>query len=132
MDNYAGFLRRLSGTLIDIVITMPVAWVIYKSGVSRYFLWPQIPHFLFEGVYYISFWTIKGAAPGMMLMKIKIVTDKGSLTLWRGIIRFIGACISSFCWGLGGLWMLWDKRKQTWQDKMVGTFVVKVEMRDLA
>jgi len=105
---------------------MPVAWVIYKSNISRYFLLPQIPHFLFEGVYYVLFWVTKSATPGMMLMKIKIVTDKGSLTLWRAVLRFIGACISSFFWGLGGLWMLWDKRKQTWQDKMARTFVVKI------
>ena len=30
-----------------------------------------------------------------------------------------------FCY-LGYLWMLWDKRNQTWHDKIAGTVVVKV------
>jgi uncharacterized RDD family membrane protein YckC len=31
---------------------------------------------------------------------------------------------SAICY-LGYLWMLWDKDKQTWHDKIVGTVVVK-------
>ena len=27
--------------------------------------------------------------------------------------------------GLGYLWMLWDRRRQTWQDKLGGTLVVR-------
>jgi uncharacterized RDD family membrane protein YckC len=27
---------------------------------------------------------------------------------------------------LGYLWMLWDKEKQTWHDKIIGSIVVRV------
>lgn len=125
--NYANFWRRFWGLMIDVMITMPFGWLIFKSDVSKYFVLPQIPHVLFQGIYYVAFWIIKSATPGMMLMKIKIVTDGGSLALWRGVLRYVGLCLSSVSWGLGGLWMLWDKRRQTWQDKMARTFVVKVD-----
>ena len=28
--------------------------------------------------------------------------------------------------GLGFLWMLWDPERQTWHDRVAGTYVVKV------
>jgi len=121
------FWRRFWGLVIDVLICIPFALIIIRSGISNYFIWPAIPHIIFEATYYISFWLIKSATPGMMLMKIKIVTDKGPLTFWRVIIRCVGLFITSFLWGLGGLWMIWDKKRQTWQDKMAGTFVVRAD-----
>jgi uncharacterized RDD family membrane protein YckC len=42
----------------------------------------------------------------------------------RAIGRHFGKFVSSFVCGLGYLWMLWDPAKQTWHDKMVGSYVV--------
>lgn len=130
MANYASFWQRFSGLMIDVLICIPFTILIIHSRIGNYFFWPAIPNFLFEGIYYISFWFIKSATPGMMQMKIKIVTEKGSFTFWRALIRCVGLFITSFFWGLGGLWILWDKRRQTWQDKMAGTFVVRVGRSD--
>ncbi len=44
---------------------------------------------------------------------------------WRAIVRIIVANISLLCFGLGFLWMLWDKNSQTWHDKAAGSVVVK-------
>lgn len=124
--SYASFWQRFVGFLIDVMITMPFVWLIFKSGISKDLIWPALPYVILQGVYYVAFWLIKSATPGMMLVKIRIVTDKEPLTLWRALVRYAGLCLSSFFWGLGGLWMLWDKRRQTWQDKLARTFVVKV------
>ena len=43
----------------------------------------------------------------------------------RAIGRYFGRILSGmFCY-LGYLWMLWDKDRQTWHDKIVGSVVVK-------
>jgi uncharacterized RDD family membrane protein YckC len=39
---------------------------------------------------------------------------------------YLAHVLSQFFCYLGYLWMLWDKRKQTWHDKIAGTVVVKV------
>jgi uncharacterized RDD family membrane protein YckC len=43
--------------------------------------------------------------------------------------REIVSSIFSLALGLGFLWMLWDRRKQCWHDKAVGTVVVRVDGR---
>lgn len=123
--NYASPWQRLLGWLIDFIITFPIAWIIHKSSIGRSTVLSQMVYMLFEGSYYVAFWLIKGASPGMMLMKISLSTENRALTLWRAILRYVGLNVSIFCLGLGALWMLWDKRRQTWQDKMARTFVVK-------
>ena len=44
---------------------------------------------------------------------------------WRALIRVIVGEISFLFFGLGFLWMLWDKNSQTWHDKAAGSVVVK-------
>ena len=43
--------------------------------------------------------------------------------------RYIGLHVSSFTL-IGGLWMLWDKHKQMWHDKLAGTFVITKERKN--
>jgi uncharacterized RDD family membrane protein YckC len=125
--NYASFLQRLLGGLIDLIITFPISWIGYKLQMGQTDVLLQILFMIFNGFYFIIFWVIKSATPGMMLMKIKLVTDNKSLTIWRAGIRYIGMNISMACLFLGCLWMLWDKKRQTWQDKMAKTYVIKVK-----
>jgi len=44
---------------------------------------------------------------------------------WRAIVRILVANFSLLFFGLGFLWMLWDKNSQTWHDKAAGSVVVK-------
>jgi uncharacterized RDD family membrane protein YckC len=75
----------------------------------------------------ILFWRFRGATPGKMVIKAKIVNAKtfgkpstGQLTgrFFAYIVSFIPAC-------LGFLWIAFDKRKQGWHDKLAGTVVVE-------
>ena len=46
------------------------------------------------------------------------------LSAGRVFLRQICRVVSGFLCGLGYLWMLWDGKKQTWHDKIVGTVVL--------
>jgi uncharacterized RDD family membrane protein YckC len=83
-------------------------------------------------IFYKTFLVGKfGATLGKMITGIKIVDENGNKisygvafireVLIKDIIYFIIFFIS---W-LGYLWALWDKKKQTWHDKIARTLVVK-------
>ena len=69
-----------------------------------------------------------GQTWGRKLANVKVVgtTTGQPIGFGRALGRTLFAEIisSSLCW-LGYLWMLWDKDKQTWHDKIVDTVVVK-------
>jgi uncharacterized RDD family membrane protein YckC len=44
----------------------------------------------------------------------------------RAIGRYFAKILSAIPCGLGYFWMLWDPNKQTWHDKIVGSYVVTV------
>lgn len=77
--------------------------------------------------YFLVFWVnYEGATPGKRLMAIKITTDDDSkLTYPIAFIRYIGTFISAAPFGLGYFWVIWDKRKQAWHDKIAKTIVVE-------
>jgi len=77
----------------------------------------------------ILFWRFRGATPGKMLIKARIVNagdlrrpSTGRLTgrFFAYLVSFIPAC-------LGFLWIAFDKRKQGWHDKLAGTVVIQDE-----
>ena len=43
------------------------------------------------------------------------------------MIRYFGRIISTIPLFLGYFWMLWDREKQCWQDKIAGSVVVPVD-----
>ena len=75
----------------------------------------------------VGFWVWKAATPGKMVISAKIVDAKtlGKPSTGQLIVRYIGYFISAFVFGLGFLWVAFDKRKQGWHDKIAGTLVVK-------
>lgn len=81
--------------------------------------------------YFLIFWVnYDGATPGKRLMAIKITKDDSfNLTYPIAFIRYIGIFISTISLGLGYLWVVWDKKKQAWHDKIAKTIVVKTEAK---
>ena len=83
------------------------------------------------GVFFIMYgrWLgRRGFTPGQRAMGIKVIEARSGLPIGtaRGIGRVLCASfISGSILGLGYLWMLWDPNKQTWHDKMVGSWVIK-------
>ncbi len=73
------------------------------------------------------FWMTYAATPGKMLVDCEIVDARsgGAISLKQALLRYIGYYLSALPLGLGFLWMVWDKRKQGWHDKIAGTVVIK-------
>ncbi|RZB32622.1 MAG: hypothetical protein AEth_00300 [Candidatus Argoarchaeum ethanivorans] len=81
--------------------------------------------FIIDASYFIYFFG-KGQTIGMMMAKIKLCRTDGThhIGYKKGAIRLIGMGISEAAIGLGFLWILIDKNRQGWHDKIAGTYVV--------
>lgn len=80
---------------------------------------------LFGLIYFSFFWMFGGQTIGNYLMGVRVVRlDGHNMGIRRSIVRYIGYFISFFSLTLGFLWVLWDDRRQAWQDKLAGTCVV--------
>ena len=53
--------------------------------------------------------------------------EGGSIGYGRGLLRQFGKWLSAIPLGLGYFWMLWDKEKQCWQDKIASDVVVPTD-----
>jgi uncharacterized RDD family membrane protein YckC len=71
----------------------------------------------------------KGQTLGKMALGIRVVdfSTGGPIGYGRGAVRYLGRILSGIACLLGYLWMLWDKEKQTWHDKIATTVVVPVQ-----
>ncbi|MGD8999323.1 MAG: RDD family protein [Granulosicoccaceae bacterium] len=77
----------------------------------------------------VLLWVRFGMTPGKRLCDCCIVDARhGGKPGWgQSILRYIGYIISTLTFGIGFLWMLWDKQNQALHDKIAGTRVVIVE-----
>jgi uncharacterized RDD family membrane protein YckC len=71
----------------------------------------------------------KGQTLGKMALSIRVVDfdTGGPIGYARGAVRWIGRYLSSIVFLLGYFWMLWDKEKQTWHDKLANDVVVPTD-----
>ena len=53
--------------------------------------------------------------------------EGGPIGYGRGLLRQFGKYLSAIPLFLGYFWMLWDKEKQCWQDKIAGSVVVPAD-----
>jgi len=104
------------------VIGLVVGLVFSRSLVS------QILIGLAAGIAYTVYFLGSGSGqtPGMRLLAIRVIDARtqGRVDYGTAFIRYLVAIGSSLVCYLGYLWMLWDPEKQTWQDKVAGTYVV--------
>ena len=75
---------------------------------------------------YFTYFFGNGQTPGMKVMKIKLCGTDGTYPIGygKGFLRWIGMLISALVIYIGFLWILIDKDKQGWHDKIAGTYVV--------
>jgi uncharacterized RDD family membrane protein YckC len=79
----------------------------------------------FAGV--VLFWLKRQATPGKMVVAARVVdaeTGK-TLTVGQAVGRYLGYIVATLPFGLGLLWVAFDRKKQGWHDKMAGTVVVR-------
>ena len=80
------------------------------------------------GLVYFTYFFGTGQTPGMKVMNVKLVRTDGDSEIGygKGFVRWIGMIISALVLCLGFLWILIDKHKQGWHDKIAGVYVVAV------
>jgi len=85
---------------------------------------------LVPALFFIGFWRLAGETLGMRAWRMRIVrTDGGRPTLGEATIRYFAAILSWAAFGLGFLWILLDKERMAWHDRLSGTRLVLVPKR---
>jgi uncharacterized RDD family membrane protein YckC len=129
----ASFGRRLVGFIIDtlvlliafIVVVTVAAEISEALGILAVFA-----SIIGIFAYYI---VLEGGPTGQTLGKralgIRVIDQNtgGPIGYGRSTIRLIGRYLSQIPCYLGYFWMLWDREKQTWYDKLSSSVVVPVQ-----
>jgi uncharacterized RDD family membrane protein YckC len=123
----ADFWYRLGGFLIDgVILGLPVNFVLLavSSVIARQLF--ALAAGIAYSVYFIG--SGSGQTVGMRVLGIRAIdaSTGGRVDYGRAFVRYLVSLVSAFVFLLGYLWMLWDREKQTWQDKAAGTYVVPV------
>jgi uncharacterized RDD family membrane protein YckC len=120
----ASFGRRLVASLLDGILVTIVYWIGFAIGgralASIVGIIVSLAYFsYFEG-------SPSGQTIGKKALGIRVIdfATGGALGFGRGFIRWISRILSTIPCFLGYLWMLWDKEKQTWHDKIATSVVV--------
>jgi uncharacterized RDD family membrane protein YckC len=128
----ANFGQRLVALIIDVVvlaialgILVGVAFAIDEALGTVVYLIAIVATFLYWAYFEGS---PSGQTLGKRAMNIRVIdfNTGGPLGFGRGLIRAVARIPSQFLCYLGYLWMLWDREKQTWHDKLASTVVVPV------
>lgn len=84
-----------------------------------------INHFV-PAILIIISWYRYATTPGKSLVDCKIVDATTGMppTLIQAIARYFAYILAALPLGLGFLWILWDKRRQGWHDKIANTVVI--------
>jgi uncharacterized RDD family membrane protein YckC len=120
----ANFGRRFVAWLVDTILLGIVFGVVYVliDPVTANLL------SLVGGLAYYGYFegSASGQTVGKKALGIRVIDFRagGPIGFGRGLLRYIGKVISSIPCFLGFLWMLWDREKQTWHDKIATTVVV--------
>lgn len=139
---FASFGDRFFADLMDCILALIVAlpfwylidklifninfWDLFdetsdKFGIANYII---IILFIYNMTYLVGKY---GQSWGRRVFEIKVVDYSGnSIGFWRSLIRNILAISLSSIFYLGFLWILWDKERQAWHDKIMKTYVIVV------
>ncbi len=146
-----GFWKRAIAILIDFILLksaakvslLPLQWnidfdetmvtdIFQGIGTQQnkefllYFILYFIVVLILSLVYFTYFHASTGQTIGKKFLKIKVIQTSGEPLNYKiAFIRWAGYLISEFAIFLGFIWVVFDKNKQGWHDKIAGTYVVK-------
>ena len=126
-----GFFRRLAAQIYDLFLLIALLFIAtalllpFTAGeaVSTqqtliYRTYLAVISFFFYG----WFWTHGGQTLGMRAWKIKVLTLHQKPINWtQALLRFITAIVSWGLFGLGFLWVFFDKNRRSWHDHLSKT-----------
>jgi len=135
---YAGFWLRFIASFVDdllliifVTLIMVVAFKDQWSGLVDFIVNtnPYLSPLAYVATAYnVIFIGWRGQTLGKQWLGIKVVNYNSTQVSWgQAIVREVFKIVSSNVFLLGYLWMLWDKDKQTWHDKVAKTYVIKIK-----
>jgi uncharacterized RDD family membrane protein YckC len=117
------FAERLAALVLDAIIIMILVQFFdfdHYGGPSERLT------VLIALAYHVGFWTWQGTTPGGMICQLRVVRIDGKpLEFAESLVRGLTGIVSLAVVGLGFFWMLRDPDRQTWHDRVAGTYVVK-------
>lgn len=129
-----GFPRRLAAVLLDALLLLTflslLNWLLHLDSpalTEQLLTTTQRLALLFSAPLLIAlFWHLYQATPGKLLLGCRIVDARsgGHPQAWQILVRLLGYALSAAPAGLGFFWMIWDRRRQGWHDKLARTLVV--------
>jgi uncharacterized RDD family membrane protein YckC len=135
---YAGFWIRFLAFVIDSLLVMAITapllvaifgWSYFNRGTTGWLaaLGEFAISWVLPAVAVIVFWIYRQATPGKQVLSVKIVDARTgeALTAPQCIGRYLGYYASAIPFGLGLIWVAFDRRKQGWHDKLAGTVVIR-------
>ena len=121
----ANFWERMGAALLDIVVVGVLMAIIHSLPPLQSMRPPPLG-FLVALTYFAGMWAWRGTTIGGIVFNLKVVRLDGQpVTLSVVLVRGLVSVLSVIVLFLGFLWMIWDRDKQTWHDKVAGTVVVR-------
>ena len=119
----AGFLDRFVAAVLDVFLVAMaynlLDFNVWRNDVNMFFL--------LLIAYHIVFWAWKGTTVGGIVCSLRLVKTNGTaLQPADAVVRGLAGLFSVAALGLGFLWILRDPERQSWHDRIAGTYVVSV------
>jgi len=139
VEEYAGFGRRLISFIIDLLICLiffVTVYSLFNSGFNEQASnkSDEIQILFFQNwfeelicIFVVVFMWVKFlGTPGKLLLGCHVVDaeTKQHLTISQALVRYVGYFASLLPLGLGFFWVIWDKRKQGFHDKLAKSVVI--------
>ena len=134
-----GLLRRLGAMTYDallllailMLLSYPYVWL--TGGGKQNFIVHaiyQIYLLVICFIYYGGFWVHGGQTLGLRTWRLKLVRkDGGGITWVDALKRFASALLSLLCLGLGYLWVLFNRDKLAWHDRLSETRLIRLSKK---
>ena len=127
---YAGFFVWAMAFMVDGIIAAAISGVLGTVFGLEGFAWAPLSGVVSFGYDVLLTAGRRQATIGKRLMGLVVVTEMGTqLTYGRAAWRHLSRLVSSFFFGLGFIWVLFDGERQGWHDHLAGTYVIHGERR---
>ncbi|WP_103502670.1 MULTISPECIES: RDD family protein [Streptomyces] len=133
-NDYAGWGSRVVARILDMLILGVVPAILMVIGTPTtegdsfgptYFLGVLLS--IGGWIYFAYLLGTTGQTPGRKAVNIQVLKESTGQPLGFGmaVVRYVLDIVNALPCYLGYLWPLWDAKKQTFADKIVGTVVVR-------
>jgi uncharacterized RDD family membrane protein YckC len=127
-----GLARRLAACFYDSLVLAAVlifagaAWVGLSGAAASPGDWLFRFYLLAVAALFLGAFWRRGETLGMRAWKLRIVAVHGGPPSWgRALLRFAAALLSWAVLGLGFWWVLLDRERLAWHDRLSGTRLIQ-------